>query len=105
MMAAGKRSSHSNNSALKSKKYNLDSHTANILSYANALPNESFTVMKYTGYSEGGAINAAPTNCNGIAYIAKNSSDYITIIAVPYNNAGLYTQSKDSGAWSGWKSS
>lgn len=59
--------------------------------------------MKYYGYgAEGSPINAAPTNANGIAYIARNTYDYMTIIAVPYDNSGSYTRVKDAGSWSGW---
>lgn len=93
----------SKSSALESKVYKLDSYPTNILSYAHTLPDDSFTVMKYYGYgTEGSPINAAPTNANGIAYIARNTYDYMTIIAVPYDNSGSYTRVKDAGAWSGW---
>ena len=83
--------------------YNTKAYDANILTFAESLPDGAFCTMQYTGYSSSGTpINAAPSNSSGIAYIAKNNSNYITILAIPYVG-GKYTRTKNNGTWRAWE--
>lgn len=76
-----------------------------MLSYAESLPDASFAIIRYRGYSSGGApINAAPTNASGIAIIARSTIDYISIVAIPFDNTGVYSRAKDNGEWKAWVS-
>ena len=93
----------STNSALAKTVYNLGSYTANILSYAESLQDSSFTVISYKGYSGTGiGINAAPTDSSGIAMIARVSIEYIVVVAIPFDNTGVYSRSKNKDTWSAW---
>ena len=93
------------NSALAKTVYNAGSYEANMLSYAESLPDASFAIIRYRGYSSGGTpINAAPTNASGIAIIARTTIDYISIVAIPFDNTGVYSRAKDNGEWKAWVS-
>ena len=95
---------NSNMEAANSKyAYNTKAYDANILTFAESLADGTFCVMQYTGYSSSGTpINAAPSNSSGVAYIAKNNANYITILAIPYVG-GKYTRTKNNGTWRAWE--
>lgn len=83
--------------------YNTKAYAANILTFAESLPDGTFCTMQYDGYSASGTpINGAPSNSSGTALITKTGEKYITIIAVPYTG-GQFTRSKNNGTWLGWK--
>ena len=83
--------------------YNTKAYAANILTFAESLPDGTFCTMQYDGYSSSGTpINGAPSNSSGTALITKTSEMYITIIEVPYTG-GQFTRSKNNGTWLGWK--
>ena len=92
------------NSALTNgKKYNAGDYDANILTYAETLRDDSFTIIRYRGYSSTGeSINAAPTNASGAAIIIRTSINYMAIIAIPFDNTGVYSRVKDNGTWKAW---
>lgn len=92
------------NSALTNGKiYNAGDYDANILTYAETLRDNSFTIIRYRGYSSTGeSINAAPTNASGAAIIIRTSINYMAIIAIPFDNTGVYSRVKDNGTWKAW---
>lgn len=92
------------NSALTNGKiYNAGDYDANILTYAETLRDNSFTIIQYRGYSSTGeSINAAPTNASGAAIIIRTSINYMAIIAIPFDNTGVYSRVKDNGTWKAW---
>lgn len=92
------------NSALTNGKiYNAGDYDANILTYAETLRDNSFTIIRYRGYSSTGEpINAAPTNASGAAIIIRTSINYMAIIAIPFDNTGVYSRVKDNGTWKAW---
>lgn len=83
--------------------YNSKDYSANILTFAESLPDGTFCAMEYSGYSSSGTpINSAPSNSSGVAWISKNSSNFITILAIPYTG-GKYTRTKNNGTWKAWE--
>lgn len=92
------------NSALTNGKiYNAGGYDANILTYAETLRDNSFTIIRYRGYSSTGeSINATPTNASGAAIIIRTSINYMAIIAIPFDNTGVYSRVKDNGTWKAW---
>ena len=92
------------NSALTTSRiYNAGGYDANILTYAETLRDDSFSIIRYHGYSSTGKpINAAPTNASGAAIIIRTSIDYMAIIAIPFDNTGVYSRVKDNGTWKAW---
>ena len=83
--------------------YNTKAYAANILTFAESLPDGTFCVMQYDGYNASGTpINGAPSNSSGNALISKTNANYISIIALPFTG-GQFTRSKNNGTWLAWK--
>ena len=92
-----------NSTLTNGKIYNAGDYDANILTYAETLRDNSFTIIRYRGYSSTGeSINAAPTNASGAAIIIRTSINYMAIIAIPFDNTGVYSRVKDNGTWKAW---
>lgn len=92
-----------NSTLTNGKIYNAGDYDANILTYAETLRDNSFTIIRYRGYSSTGEpINAAPTNASGAAIIIRTSINYMAIIAIPFDNTGVYSRVKDNGTWKAW---